>query len=85
MLLHLTLKHKWFDQIKSGVKTIEYREIKPFWTKRIWEKRNQITEVIFHRGYTRDIIHCKISKIDIGPSPYPEMPDTYYRLHLIIQ
>jgi hypothetical protein len=33
--LTLTLKKKWFDLIKSGVKTEEYREIKPFWTKRL--------------------------------------------------
>lgn len=33
--LTLTLKKKWFDMIKSGVKTEEYREIKPFWTKRL--------------------------------------------------
>ncbi len=34
-MLTLTLKKKWFDLIKSGVKTEEYREIKPFWTKRL--------------------------------------------------
>lgn len=33
--LTLPLKKKWFDMIKSGVKTEEYREIKPFWTKRL--------------------------------------------------
>lgn len=33
--LTLTLKKKWFDLIKSEVKTEEYREIKPFWTKRL--------------------------------------------------
>lgn len=35
--LTLTLKKKWFDLIKSGVKTEEYREIKPFWTKRLMQ------------------------------------------------
>lgn len=30
----LTLKKQWFDMILSGVKTEEYREIKPYWEKR---------------------------------------------------
>lgn len=33
-ILHLTLKKKWFDMIDSGEKTEEYREVKPFWSKR---------------------------------------------------
>ena len=32
--LVLTLKKQWFDMILSGVKTEEYREIKPYWEKR---------------------------------------------------
>ncbi len=35
--LHLNLKKKWFDMILSGEKTEEYREIKPYWTKRFLE------------------------------------------------
>lgn len=33
--LTLSLKKKWFDMIKSGVKKEEYREIKPYWKKRL--------------------------------------------------
>jgi len=33
--LHLTLKKKWFDMIASGEKKEEYREIKPYWIKRL--------------------------------------------------
>ena len=33
--LTLSLKLKWFDMIKAGVKKEEYREIKPFWEKRL--------------------------------------------------
>ena len=33
--LHLVLKGKWYDMIASGVKTEEYREIKPYWEKRL--------------------------------------------------
>ena len=33
--LHLTLKKKWFDMIKAGIKKEEYREIKPYWINRL--------------------------------------------------
>lgn len=34
-ILHLVLKKKWFDLIASGVKTEEYRDVKPYWEKRL--------------------------------------------------
>jgi len=33
--LYLPIKKKWFDMIKSGDKTQEYREIKDFWMRRL--------------------------------------------------
>ena len=33
--LHLSLKRKWYDMIASGEKTEEYREITPYWIKRL--------------------------------------------------
>lgn len=38
--LYLPLKAKWYEMIESGVKTEEYREIKPYWIKRfchLWD------------------------------------------------
>ena len=32
--LIIPIKKKWFDMIKAGIKKEEYREIKPYWTKR---------------------------------------------------
>lgn len=34
-MLTLPIKRKWFDMILSGKKEEEYREIKPYWIKRI--------------------------------------------------
>ena len=33
-MLIFPLKKEWYEKIKSGEKTIEYREVKPYWTKR---------------------------------------------------
>lgn len=35
-ILHLPLKARWYEMIESGVKTEEYREIKPHWIKRFF-------------------------------------------------
>lgn len=34
-VLDLPLKKEWYDMIESGIKTEEYREIKPYWEKRL--------------------------------------------------
>ena len=35
--LCLPLKKEWYEMIESGVKTEEYREIKPYWNKRFFK------------------------------------------------
>ena len=49
MNLHLTLTKNWFDLILSGKKKEEYREIKPYWEKRL--KGKTYDKVIFRNGY----------------------------------
>lgn len=34
-MLNFVLKRKWFEAIKAGRKTVEYREVKDYWTKRL--------------------------------------------------
>ena len=50
--LHLVLKYKWYDMIASGIKKEEYRDMKPYWEKQIWNRRTEIKYVVFHRGYS---------------------------------
>ena len=68
--LVLTLKKKWFDMILSGVKTEEYREMKPYWETRflnyfgmhydfrfnpaVWVWNTQKKYIIFKNGYQKD-------------------------------
>lgn len=51
--LHLTLKKKWFDLIRSGIKTEEYREMKPYWDKRLMGGKAFDT-VTFRNGYSKN-------------------------------
>lgn len=47
MNLQLSLKKQWFEITKTGIKTEDYREITPYWIKRLVDKdifRNCTTE-----------------------------------------
>lgn len=68
-ILHLVLKHKWFEKIKSGEKTSEYRECKPFWDKRFMPivdgTKPMWKYVVFHDGYTNKIMRCELLSVAI--------------------
>lgn len=60
--LHLVLKHKWFDMIERGEKPEEYREITPYWTRRI----GIYDYVVFHRGYTSRTLIRRFLSVHVG-------------------
>ena len=49
-MLIFTLKKEWYEKIKSGEKTVEYREAKDYWTKRIFSGKPRGT-CYFQLGY----------------------------------
>ena len=64
-MLTFPLKKQWYEKIKSGEKTIEYREAKPYWTYRIsneLKKQCAFKEDMelfyrFSRGHRIDIVN----------------------------
>ena len=68
-MLTFNLKKQWYDKILRGEKTIEYREVKPYWAKRIkkeWEKYNKAHEpcmCILRLGYTKRFMVAKIVRV----------------------
>ena len=50
-VLHLNLYRKYFDQILKGEKTIEYREVTPYWSKRLEGKHYDVIQ--FRNGYAK--------------------------------
>lgn len=83
-VLHLMLHGKWFDAVRQGGKRVEYRQIKSRWTKQIWDKRDRLNILVLHRGYTANVIRATITRIDIGPCPYPGWDGDYYRVHFAL-
>ena len=81
-ILHLPLKKQWYNMIESGEKREEYREIKPYWNKRLMGNTigplfshrngyetvnvNGYTHVCFHYGYTKRTMMFEIVDIIIG-------------------
>lgn len=56
-MLVLPIKRKWFDMIASGEKKEEYREIKPYWSKRFGNYfiGTYVSKtIIFRNGYGKN-------------------------------
>lgn len=54
-MIILPIKRKWFNMIKSGVKTEEYRELKPYYKSRFREfDFYRLVAVKFRNGYSRN-------------------------------
>jgi len=62
-VLSLSLISFWFEMIKSGRKTVEYRRYCHYWNKRFMN--NQYDIVIFHKGCSKKTVAFKINKIEL--------------------
>ena len=60
--LHLTLHKRWFDAIARGEKTEEYREIKPFWEKRLSRGYSTIR---FRNGYAKNAPEMEVEFLGV--------------------
>ena len=60
-MLIFTLKKEWYEKIRRGEKTVEYREVKPYWTKRL---KNEFRDMerwginFFYRNKPGDSLRC---------------------------
>ena len=78
-ILRLTVKKKWFDMLKSGIKKHEYREDKQWIRSRLFNKdgtKKEYDLIEFKNGYspTSPKIYFKWNGWDIGPA-VPEWSD----------
>ena len=63
LTLHLVLKSKWYDMTESRVKMEEYRRICDYWKNRIWDRKDEISEVVLHNGYTSTTVTREVKEI----------------------
>ena len=57
--IHFTLTYRWFDEIKAGRKTAEYRLRSPRWEKKLSNIKPGDC-IVFHRGYSDKTIRRRI-------------------------
>lgn len=89
-MLIFPLKKEWYKKIKNGEKKIEYREVKDYWTKRIFGHNPFTGEYTFYPfcyfrcGYTRDLIEASIIKVEIinGKDTDLHIDKPVYAIHL---
>ncbi len=62
-VLHLTLKKRWFEMVASREKREEYREIKPYWTVRLVNKKYDAVQ--FTNGYSKNAPRVMFALKDI--------------------
>lgn len=86
--LVLSLTREWFAKIWNGEKRVEYRAVKPYWTKRIgrWVSDNVPHFVLFRIGYLKDgpYLLVQTEGVDIGECPYPGWTGDYYRIRFSV-
>ena len=89
-MLVLPIKRKWFEMIASGEKKEEYREIKPYYDKRLGHLAvgmGQSVIILLRNGYKQNspTIKCKCvitigeGKVDWGA----ELDINYYVLKIV--
>lgn len=61
-ILHLTLKKQWFEMIAHGGKRQEYREIKPYWDKRLGNKYDAVE---FRHGYSKNAPRVLVELVEV--------------------
>ena len=87
-MLTFHLKKEWYEKILSGEKTVEYQEVKPYWTTRLKNgtKFSElfITRCVLRLGYTKRKMMAEISKIEVvdGKDTDLHVDNPVYAIHL---
>lgn len=71
----LTIKKQYFEEIKKGLKTIEYREVKPFYNSRFKNIKLPYIFILRNGRYK----NCPEIKIEVNKII---IKDNYYNLYI---
>ena len=90
-VLQMSLKKKWFNMTKAGVKTEDYREITPYWIRRFIKGKyntdftiNDLTQYLKESSDANGYIRLYGKRFDFNKMTlgYPKSTDTDRILHL---
>ena len=63
-ILDLPLKKEWYEMIESGIKKEEYREIKPYWLKRLFRVIQYINKNANYENVDSDCAEFYANNLD---------------------
>lgn len=78
-VLRLPVNEYWYRLIKGGVLTFDYREIKPYWTRRLEDKSYDVVE--FYHRFKKDIIPLKYKFKEIKKGYMPNYDMKVYVIY----
>lgn len=88
-MLIFPLKKQWYEKIKSGEKTVEYREVKDYWTKRLFpdipeDLVGEPRRCYLKLGYTKNRLEAWITRIEVvdGKNTDLAIDKPVYAIHL---
>lgn len=99
-MLIFPLKKEWYEKIKSGEKTVEYREVKDYWTKRLISIFGVHGELYcpieidvgcflckLRLGYTKEYLTAWLTKIEIvdGINTDLKIDKKVYAIHFMLE
>lgn len=77
-ILHLNLRKKFFSQIAARTKHIEYRDQKPYWKKRLENRKYDVIQ--FRNGYATNAPEMLVEFR--GVRRYSKGRNAYYAIQL---
>lgn len=76
-----TLERQWFAQIVDRKKRVEYRQIKPYWTKTLRNVKPPF-RLVLRNGMTPPVPVLTVRIDRIVPSPWGKKRSGIYALHI---
>ena len=82
-ILHLNLYRKYFDAIVNGTKTTEYREVTPYWSKRLEDREYDVIK--FRNGYAKDAPTMLVEIKCVGKVTFQTTPTYAIQLGKVLE
>lgn len=82
-VLSLTLMREFFEAIRAGQKTVEYREVQPYRINSLEGK--QFDEIHFRNGYSADAPFMRVECKGMGISDFRGSPHYCIQLGRILE
>lgn len=77
-MLIFPLKKEWYEKIKSGEKTVEYREVKPYWSTRIADYLSRSPYPLIATGESD-----RVCFFQLGYKPETRLKATIFKIEVL--